>query len=392
MNTRKKVLLCVTKSGAGGAQKYVYDIATRLPSDTFEAVVVAGGSGPLFDMLTRKGIRTIAIPGLERDINSLRELQAFFHLIRIFIQEKPDIIHLNSSKMGAMGAVAAYVSKILTLNFKPSVIFTVHGWGFREDRSTWQQMAIFGVSWIASLFHNHTIVINSADHRDALAFIPHKCISLVPLGIEMPDALSREQSRAFFSSRTGCAFDDKTIIIGATAELTKNKGLSYLVDALHDVLRSQEKTNVHCIIMGEGEERTKMEEQIKKLDLENHISLAGFVPNAYRYLSGLDLFALSSVKEGLPYALMEAMAAGLPVIATHVGGIPDLITHDTNGILIPAKNSHALKTHFQHLLASQEKRDILGMQAKETIARNFGLERMIGNTLKCYHELTQPHQ
>ena len=387
MNTRRKVLLCITKSRVGGAQKYTYDLATQLPSDAFETVVAAGGSGPLFDMLRDKDIRTIAVPGLERDINPLRELQAFFHLIRIFIREKPDIIHLNSSKMGAMGAVAAYVSKILTLDFKPRVIFTVHGWGFREDRSTAQRMAIFGISWVSSLFHNHVIVINSADRQDAAAFIPRKNLSLIPLGIAAADSHSREQSRAFFSSRAGRTFDDNTIVIGATAELTKNKGLSYLVEALHHLLISSKKLDIHCIIMGEGEERRNLEEQIKKLHLENHISLAGFVQNAYRYAPGLDLFMLSSVKEGLPYALMEAMAAGLPIIATRVGGIPDLICHDTNGVLAPAKNPHALKEQLEHLLASQDKCRILGTQAKETIARDYPLERMIITTGNLYNRL-----
>ena len=388
MNTRKKVLLCITKSAVGGAQKYIYDIATRLPSDAFEPIIVAGGSGPLFGMLRNKSIRTIAVPGLERDVNPLRELQAFFNLIKIFIQEKPDIIHLNSSKMGAIGALAVWCAKLLTLNFKPRIIFTVHGWGFREDRSVWQRAAIFAVSAMSSYFHTHTITINSADHKDATTFIPAKRISLIPLGIETPDLFSREQSRAFFSSLAGNTFDKHTFIIGTTAELTKNKGLSYLIDALHHLLLSSKKQNFHCIIMGEGEERKRLEEQIKTLGLKSRVTLAGFVADAYCYLSGLDLFALSSVKEGLPYALMEAMAAGLPVIATRVGGIPDLISHNKNGMLVPPKNPVAIKEHLEYVLASREYSDNFGACAKQTIAAHHSLEQMIAKTSQLYHELT----
>lgn len=391
MDTRKKILLCITKSTAGGAQKYIYDLATHLSADAFKIVVVAGGLGPLFDILKKREIRTITVPGLGRDVNPLRELRAFYYLIKIFVRERPDIIHLNSTKMGTMGAIAAQISKVFALNFKSRVMFTVHGWGFREDRNTLQRMIIFGISWISSFFHDHVIVINSADHHDARAFIPTKKCSNIALGIETSDLLSREEAREFFSNIAGRSFDDNTIIIGTTAELTKNKGLSYLVDALHHLLLSSKESNIHCIIMGEGEERKRLEEQIKKLNLSHHISLAGFVADAYRYLSGLDLFALTSVKEGLPYALMEAMASGLPVIASRVGGVPDLITHQKNGILVPAKNPSEFKKHFEDFLTSRPLLTTLGMHAKKTITEHYSLPAMITKTSHLYHELTQSH-
>ena len=385
---RKKILLCITKPAAGGAQKYLYDIATRLPPNEFETVGIAGGQGPLFDRLHEKNIRTISIPGLGRDINPFNEIRAFCHLVKIFITEKPDIIHLNSSKMGAMGALAAFASKLLTLNFKPRVIFTVHGWGFREDRNALQRGIIFAVSWLAAFFHNHTITINSADHADARAFIPRNKISLIPLGISSPEFLSREQSRTFFSKLCSTPINSKTFLIGTTAELTKNKGLSHLIDAMHNLLASAPQTKIHCVIMGEGEQRDHLAKQIKAHNLEQHISLAGFVTDAYRYLPGLDLFALSSVKEGLPYALMEAMEAGLPVVATRVGGVPDLISHGKNGLLAPAKDSHALAAYFNDLLSSAEKRRTLGQRAKQTILTRHSLERMIEKTSRLYDQRT----
>lgn len=392
MNMHKKVLLCITKSAEGGAQKYIYDIATHLPTDQFEPVIVAGGSGRLFVMAQKEGIRTISVPSLERDIYPLKDVRAFFQLIRIFIKEKPDIIHLNSSKMGSMGACAARVAQLLTLNFKPRVIFTVHGWGFREDRNTIQRMAIFAASWIAARFHHHTIAINSADHKDARAFIPHKKITFLPLGISPPAFASRRDSRAFFKNTSGRDINNDTLLIGTTAELVKNKGLSYLIDALGRVVSQTKQSNIHCVIMGEGEERGRLTHRIKELNLEHHISLVGFVPDCHRYLLGLDLFILSSLKEGLPYALMEAMAAGLPVIASYVGGIPDMITHNINGLLTPAKNSGVLANHISNLLVSHDQRKQLGATAQQTIATQFPLDRMITKTTNLYHELTQPYQ
>lgn len=392
MNMRKKILLCITKSAAGGAQKYIYDLASYLPGDQFEPIIVAGGSGPLFAMAKEKGIRTIAVPGLERDIYFAKDLRAFFQLVRIFIKEKPDVIHLNSSKMGIVGACAAYTTQLLTLNFKPRVIFTVHGWGFREDRSILPRMGIFAASWIAARFHHHTIAINSADYEDARAFIPHTKITFLPLGLASPAFASRADSRIFFQHTSGQKIDENTFLIGTTAELVKNKGLSYLVDALGRVVSESKQLNIHCVIMGEGQERSSLTKRIKALDLEHYISLVGFVPDCRRYLPGLDLFILSSVKEGLPYALMEAMAAGLPVIASDVGGIPDIITHNINGLLVRSKNSNIIADHINHLLTSHDHRKQLGANAQQTIATHFPFDPMITKTANLYHELTQPHQ
>jgi len=385
---RKKILLCITKAAAGGAQKYVFDLATHLPADRFNVAVVAGAPGPLFECLHNSHIRTILVPGLGRDINTFNELKALFHLVRIFINEKPDIIHLNSSKMGAMGAVAACIAKLLTLRFKTRVIFTVHGWGFREDRSAGARAAIFGISWISARFHNHVITINKADYKDSKAFIPHKKISLITLGISAPSFLSREHARTFFSQKIGSPVNEGTLLLGVTAELTKNKGLHYLIDALHHVFLSSPQADIHCVIMGEGEERNQLTDRIKALRLEDKVTLAGFVTDAYAYLPGFDLFVLSSLKEGLPYAMMEAMSAKLPIIASHVGGIPDLITHQESGLLTAAKDPRVLAGCIERLISSPDERRSFGNRAQQTITAKHSLERMIDPTIQLYDQLT----
>ena len=131
MTSTKKVLYVITKSVWGGAQRYVFDLATNLPKDQFEIVAAAGGEGPLFDKLHNAGIRTINTPSLERDVHILNETSVFWQLLKIFHTEKPDILHLNSTKIGALGALAAFLYKLLTLNFKLLTVFTVHGWGFK---------------------------------------------------------------------------------------------------------------------------------------------------------------------------------------------------------------------------------------------------------------------
>ena len=109
-----KILYVITKSNWGGAQRYVYDIATSLDKEMFDAVVACGGNGPLAIKLREAGIRVITIPLLQRDINIIKEFLSLFALIKIFNREQPDIIHLNSTKIGGLGAVAALAAKLLT--------------------------------------------------------------------------------------------------------------------------------------------------------------------------------------------------------------------------------------------------------------------------------------
>ncbi len=378
---RKKVLYIITKAVWGGAQRYVYDLATNLPSD-FEAVVAAGGDGILFKRLALAGIRTLTIPAMQRDVHTTSELKAFWHLLQLFLKEEPDIIHFNSSKAGALGAPAAYLYKLLKWNFKPRVIFTVHGWGFKEDRPRHQKGLIFVASWFASLFYNSVILINQNDFQSAEKFIPARKLVLIRNGIVKPTFLSRNKVRTFFDDALSIPQDG--FVVGTIAELTKNKGLIFFLSSLEKLMRSFPK--LHAIIIGDGEERDYMQTHIEKRGLANRIHLLGFVPNASSLLQGFDAFILPSLKEGLPYVLLEALAAGVPAIATRVGGIPDIIHHDTNGVLVPAKDVISLEGALKTILIDTKLREKLSKNALQTFEENFTLPLMIKPTIEQVYE------
>jgi len=123
---KKKILFVITKSNWGGAQRYVYDIATNMPRDRFELVVAAGGDGVLIDKLKSAGIQTIAIRALDRDISIIKEILSFFSLLAIYRRERPSVIHANSSKAGGIAATAAWIYKILSGAPRPAAR-CIHG-------------------------------------------------------------------------------------------------------------------------------------------------------------------------------------------------------------------------------------------------------------------------
>ena len=130
---RTKVLFLITKSTLGGAQRYVYDLATGLDSAEFETCVAVGGEGPLLETLAEAGIKVHKLTHLQRDISFFNEIQTFFELLRIIRKEKPQVLHINSSKAGFLGGLAGRFCRV------PKIIFTAHGWAFNEDRSPFQR-------------------------------------------------------------------------------------------------------------------------------------------------------------------------------------------------------------------------------------------------------------
>ncbi|OHA08526.1 MAG: hypothetical protein A3B37_00295 [Candidatus Sungbacteria bacterium RIFCSPLOWO2_01_FULL_59_16] len=381
--TKLKILYIITRSDWGGAQRYVYDLATRLSRDEFDVAVAAGGSGPLGAKLAAAGIRLISIPALERNISILKEFASFASLLRIMFRERPNVVHLSSSKAGGLGALAARLASLLN-GHRAMVIFTIHGWPFHENRPFWQRGLMFLASWLPARVSDVVVLINSADHRRAETFLPRRKLVLVRHGIKPPEFLEREEARAYIAAKSGRPLQPGALLVGTIAALTPNKGIRHLIDAANQVKVKVKSLKFKVIAIGDGEEKKRLQARIAELGLEDTVHLLGFVPDASRYLRGLDLFVLPSLKEGLPYALMEAMAAGLPAVGTSVGGIPDLIEDGVTGRLVPPKNPEAVAEAVAELLLNPSLRRMMGEDAKRAIERRFRIEPMLERTFALY--------
>ena len=303
---QKKILFVITKSNWGGAQRYVYDLATSLPKNEWGVSVAFGQHGRLAQELQKADINTHEVASLQRDVSFGADIKSFFELLRLFKTQKPDIAHLNSSKVGGLGALAARVAGV------PKIIFTVHGWPFWETRGVAARGAIWFVSWLTALLSHKVIVISDYDLRTAtrMPFVGKKVIRIYN-GINRHTAFgSGDMIRN--------AFPPGAKITGTVGELNKNKNQQTLIEQANNT------PDMVVAIVGEGEERGMLEEKIKKYNLESRVKLFGFMP-AQEVLKGFDVFALPSLKEGLPYVLLEAKLAGLPIVANHIGGIGEIL-------------------------------------------------------------------
>jgi len=301
----KKVLFVITKATWGGAQHYVYDLATHLSTPEFAVAVAYGEPGRLAEKLSAQGVKTIHLPSLGRDVAFLSDAKSFFELYSCIRRERPDVIHLNSSKAAALGALAARLCGV------PKIIFTVHGWPFKENRSVPARAAIRAISWFTAILSHEVIVVSKEDEElgKKMTGIEQK-IRYIPLGIDPPQFLSREEASAKFG------ISSAALRIVTIAELTPNKGLRYAIEAV--ALLKQRGIHVSYFLIGDGEQRGVLEQLARERSVADRVHVLGFIPDAASYLRAFDVFLLPSVKEGTPYVLLEAASAGLPTIATSV--------------------------------------------------------------------------
>ncbi len=381
---KKKLLIGVTKSNFGGAQKYVFDLAKNMRDD-FDVTVFFGGQGQLLKQLEEEKIRSLSIPTIQRDINLFKDIFSFFFLFKVFLQEKPDIIHLNSSKMVGLGALAGRMARV------PNIILTIHGFPFQEDRGVvWKFFAQF-FSWISILLSHQTIVVSQNDLTlgQKFPFVKKKII-LIYNGIPLsPKLLLKEEARKELLPDLHEKYND-AFWLGTIAELHPNKNLASTIQAIasYNTMPTSWKKILFIIIGQGGEERGKLEAIIKKLNLSEAVFLVGPKNEAQRFLLAFNGFILASKKEGFPTVLLEAGLASLPVIATSIGGIPELIENEKTGILIEGTTQEAIGDALKKTLGKSELDLItLGGRLKEKVEQKFSLDSMVTNTKNIYNRL-----
>lgn len=386
----QKILILITKSNWGGAQRYVHDLAVNLPKESYSVEVMAGGNGILIDKLRAAGIKADGSLPIGRDVNIFQDVKAFFSLWSILWEKKPDILHINSSKIGLLGALAGRLAGIKT------IIFTIHGWAFNEDRGLFWKAFIKIVHWITLLLSHKAIAVSEALKYQASNWpLVQDKIVVVHLGIVPEPIFSKVNARAELarlnpSLNSALAKSDsrRTLVIGTIAELHLIKGHDHALRGINDFIKSIKIKNpllaVIYVMIGEGEEREKLEKTIIDLELQNNVFLMGHLNNASHYLKALDIFLLASLSEGLGYVLLEAGTASLPVLATTVGGIPEVIDDMESGILIqsrkPKEIQHALEFYTNHKRTQKEYATAL--HAK--VLKEFSLDRMLSETMKAY--------
>ncbi|MFA6389856.1 MAG: glycosyltransferase, partial [Patescibacteria group bacterium] len=383
-----KILYLITQSELGGAQSYIFDLAKNLKEEYEISVAFGlsrnrrgepGEAGELAKALKSEEISAFFLPHLKRRICPRNDLWAYFEIKALIKKLEPDIIHLNSSKISILGSLAARAVK----SKKTQIIYTAHGWVFNEPMSGIKKAFYKWAEKFTARYKDKIICVSEFDRQAALKeeIAPAEKLVTIHNGIGEINFLTKEDARQKLN------LPPDSLVIGSIGNLYKTKGFEYFIEAAASLLKSQlsgqtkaqagqtARSPLAFIIIGEGGERKNLEALINKHHLEKQFILAGRISDASRLLKAFDVYVSSSVKEGLSYTLIEAVQAGLPIVATEVGGNPEVLAGYSADLVEPGDSQ---------ALAEKISRHLGRPFPIKKIPQGFTLREMLEKTKKIY--------
>jgi len=382
-HARPKLLLLVTSSAWGGAERYVIRLAAAASAE-FDVTVAAGASKSreLFRRLP-PGVKGFELEDLVRPIAPLRDLKAIRRLRALIDEEGFDILHANSSKAGLVGALAARGSRT-----RPRVVYTAHGWGFSERRSLPFRLAVLWSEKLAARWRDATVVLTSAERDVALekGLSSKDRLRLIPLGIDRDEIAFLDRDAAREELQRACTTRFGRLIIGTIANAYPAKDLPMLLAAFERL--APEIPDAELVVIGDGPEMPALFKLRASLPHRDRIHLPGALPDAARFLKAFDVFALSSSKEGLPWVILETSLAEVPIVATCVGALPELIEDGVSGRLVPPGDAEAMASALRAVLTDRDLLQRLKSGVPRIAERRSGSD-MVRLTLDLYRSLTR---
>ena len=377
----KKVIHVITRLDHGGSAQNTMLTVLGHDRAQFELLVVAGYPGRWDAQggqvateencrrLEKANVRWMLLPSLTREVHLLKDIQALWQLTRLFWQERPALVHTHTSKAGVLGRVAAWIAKV------PVIVHTPHGHVFYGHFGPIRSWLFLQIERVLSAITDRLIALTDAERQDHLDRDVGKAdrFAVVPSGIDR-ERFGRarahgKQQPEWFACPPGA------LIVGSVGWLTDIKGHKYLIEAVAKL--KQDFPALHLVIIGSGDRQEALLQLAELAGLRDTVHFLGHRDDVEVCLAGMDLFVLPSLNEGMGRALVEAMAAGLPVIASRVGGIPAVISHEQTGLLVPPGNAGALADAIRRLLDRPDWARQLGLAAGRSVDSRYGARSMV---------------
>jgi glycosyltransferase involved in cell wall biosynthesis len=356
-------MLVITLAEVGGAQSYVAALLPAL-AERYEVVLAAHGEGPLRAAAAEAGARFVPLRHVRRPIRPWRDLAGLVELSRLLHRERPQILHASSSKAGVLGRLAAVATRV------PIRFFTVHGWAFSA------------YSGLPSLLYRIT------DRLMAPLTTVTICVSENELAAGLEAGMCRAERTVVIrnavdvSAASRARHDRATPRLIAVGRLKAPKDFLTLIRAF----AALPEGSFEALIVGDGPDRGAVEDEIRRLRLEERVRLVGERSDVPALLADSDLFVLSSRSEGLPVSVLEAMAAELPVVASRVGGLAELVVDGETGILVPPGDIPALSAALGDLVNDRELRRKLGAAGRARAEAHFDLDAFRRAHVELYEQ------
>lgn len=323
----------------------------------------------------REGVKVIVIPSLLRKLSPVRDLRAFFSLLTLIMREKPCIVHTHSSKAGILGRLAARLAGV------PAVVHTPHGHVFYGHFGSLTSKIYLLVERIMACITDRLIALTHGERDDYLALSvgDPKKIFTIHSGVDIDHYLHAKVN--IQGKRKSLGLKPEGLVVGTVGWLLPIKGPMYLLKAMAEVWK--EYPEMSLVFVGKGDLEGELTQEASCMGASEKVWFLGWRDDINEILPVLDIFVLPSLNEGMGRVLVEAMAAGRPIVASNAGGIPDLIYQGENGLLVPPADPKALARELVFLISNPGKRREMGDKGREMAVR-FGTDSMVQKIDQLY--------
>ncbi|MBI5958782.1 MAG: glycosyltransferase [Chloroflexi bacterium] len=376
-----RIMRIIARLNVGGPAIHVTLLTERLGPPDFESTLVCGNIGPdegdMAYLAEARGIQPVYIPELGRELSPLRDLKTLFKLWRLMRRLRPDVVHTHTAKAGFVGRLAAWLAGV------PVRVHTFHGHVFHGYFSPTKTRLFLWLERFNARISSSLITI-SPRLRDELvqdyAIAPLEKFSVVPLGLELAPFAEMARHQGDFRARFNLPADAPLVgIIGRLVPVKNHELFLNMAARVRQAIPS-----AHFVIVGDGETRAAVEAQVSALGLENAVTFTGWQADVKPAYSALDVLVISSRNEGTPVSIIEALAAGVPVVSTAVGGVPDLLRGGAFGRLVPPDDPDALAAAVIATLADSptDQKNI-----RQAITAEYDISRLAADLAQLYRSL-----
>lgn len=377
-----RVAQITTRLNVGGIAHQVLGLCAGLDAERFECTLVTGTAGrfegEMLELVDVRPGRLHVIPEMGRTI-FLRDLPAFVKLVRLLRRLRPDIVHTHAAKAGALGRLAAWLARV------PVRVHSYHGHVFRGYFHPVAEAVIVRIERLLGRLTS-VVLLPSESQRDEIVgdfrIVPASKTRVVRYGIPVDD-VAEPRSRMEARKRFGL---DAPLVVGMLGRMAPIKNHALTIDAFARLLAQPEPPDAQLLLVGEGEIREELERKVGRLTLGDRVRFHGFQRDLRDVYAALDVLVISSKNEGMPIAALEAMAAGVPLVVTAVGGLVDLVRNGENGWLTPPGDPDRLAETLRTVLLSASDRRRVAETARLDVGARHRADRVHRELEVVYEE------
>jgi glycosyltransferase involved in cell wall biosynthesis len=401
-----RILRIIARLNIGGPAIQAISLSDHLSRDGYKTLLVSGKVAPhegdMAYLAAKRGVQPVILPEMGREITPLGDVKSLIDLRRIIKQFNPHIIHTHTAKAGTLGRLAGLsLNLIRRSNLKMRMVHTFHGHIFHSYFGSLRTRLFIQIEKFLSRFTDKIIVISPLQQHDICwryGIAPPEKVKVIPLGFDLSGFKGRDDHRKEIRERLMPRDGQSVSLVGIIGRLTEVKNHRVLLEAAKCLKAMGKSEHYKFLVVGDGELRQDLITYAKELGVQNAVIFAGWQKDMPSIYEALDIIALTSLNEGTPVSLIEAMANARPVVATDVGGVRDLMgaideekedgyTLAQHGILVPSGDGEGLARALSFLHENRKVSDEMAKRGRDFVLNHYSVERLVKDIKSLYKEV-----